>query len=285
MGAGDKRTALLGWPVEHSVSPAMHNAAFQALGLDWSYELRPVPPQGLAAAIEELRGAEFGGANVTVPHKQAVIPLLDEIDDDARGIGAVNTVVPRDGRLLGRNTDAGGFLAALAAAGVRPAGRRALLLGAGGAARAVAYALAGAGCEVAIHNRTWQRARRLATDLEALSLAAQISALPPDARLADLDTADFDLLVNATSRGMWPRPEVSPWPEGRPLPARWNVFDLVYNPLETRLLRQAREAGALAIDGLGMLVHQGALAFTLWTGRTPPLDRMYTAALQALAEK
>jgi shikimate dehydrogenase len=263
----------------------MHNAAFEALGLDWAYELRPVPPRGLAAAVETLHGAGFGGANVTVPHKQAIIPWLDGIDDDARGIGAVNTVVPRDGQLLGHNTDAGGFLTALDAAGFRPAGRRALLLGAGGAARAVAYALASAGCQVSIHNRTPQRARRLAADLAPMLPDALVGVLPAEVGLADLETGDFDLLVNATSLGMWPRPEASPWPEGQPIPARWTVFDLVYNPLETRLLRQARAAGARAVDGLGMLVHQGALAFSLWTGRTPPVERMYSAALQALAEK
>jgi shikimate dehydrogenase len=285
MAAKSRRVVLLGWPVAHSVSPAMHNAAFRVLGLDWAYELRPVPPRGLAAAVESLRGARFGGANVTVPHKQAIIPWLDGIDDDARGIGAVNTVVPRDGRLWGYNTDAGGFLTALDAAGFRPAGRRGLLLGAGGAARAVAYALASAGCQVSIHNRTPQRARRLAADLADILPDALVGVLPAEMGLAGLEAGDFDLLVNATSLGMWPRPDASPWPEGQPIPARWMVFDLVYNPLETRLLRQARAAGAQAIDGLGMLVHQGALAFTLWTGRTAPIDRMYSAALQALAEK
>lgn len=280
-----QRVGLIGWPVEHSLSPAMHNAAFEALGLGWQYELLPVPPGQLGAALAGLQADGFRGANVTVPHKSAVIAVLDEIDDAARVIGAVNTIRVRGKVRIGHNTDAAGFLRALREAGVEPAGRRALLLGAGGAARAVAYALAQAGCSVAIRNRTARRAAELVHDMQCLGLGAPVAWVPGEAALGELDLARFDLLVNATTAGMWPRIEDQPWPEALAIPSHWTVFDLVYNPLETRLLRQARQAGALSIDGLGMLVWQGALAFELWTGQEPPADLMRAAALQTLASR
>ncbi|MEJ2210271.1 MAG: shikimate dehydrogenase [Anaerolineae bacterium] len=273
------RAGLLGWPVAHSVSPAMHNAAFRALGLPWHYDLLPVPPDELAAAVAGLEGRGFCGANVTVPHKEAALGLVDEADAGARAIGAVNTLVRRGDGWLGTNTDAAGFVAALRDGGFEPAGRQALVLGAGGAARAVVHALAGAGCAVIVHNRTAERAARLCADLGAaaevpLAVAQSLTGLDPDA---------VDLLVNATPLGQWPAAGGSPWPQSLPLPAHWTVFDLVYNPLETRLLARARAAGAIAVDGLEMLVHQGALSFTLWTGRAAPLDVMRAAARQAVA--
>jgi len=281
--SGSPRVALIGWPVEHSLSPAMHNAAFKALGLDWRYELFPVPPGQLGAAVADLRAGEYGGANVTVPHKSAVMAYLEDIDDAARAIGAVNTIVVRGTRLAGYNTDGPGFLRALREAGLEPSGRRALVLGAGGAARAVVYALAQAGCAVAIYNRTVARAAELARNLKSLGLGGAVSAVPGEAALRALDLAPFDLLVNATPAGMWPNCDDSPWPDGLVLPSHWSVFDLVYNPLETRLLREARQAGARAIDGLGMLVWQGALAFELWTGQAPPVGLMRAAAVEALS--
>ena len=277
-----RRAGLIGWPVEHSLSPAMHNAAFQALGLGWRYELLPVPPGQLGGALANLNAGDFGGANVTVPHKSAVMAYLDEIDDAARSIGAVNTISVQGNRLLGHNTDAPGLQRALRDADLEPSGRRALVLGAGGAARAAAYALARAGCAVAIYNRTVTRAAGLAQDMQELDLCAPVTWVPGEAALGELDLARFDLLVNATAAGMWPDCDDSPWLEALGLPSHWTVFDLVYNPLETRLLRQARQAGARTIDGLGMLVWQGVLAFELWTGQTPPADLMREAALDAL---
>ncbi len=277
-----RRVCLIGWPVEHSLSPAMHNAAFEALGLGWRYELLPVPPGQLDATLEGLRADNFRGGNVTVPHKSAVMAFLDEIDDAARVIGAVNTITVQGGRWRGYNTDAAGFVRALREAGMGVAGRRALLLGAGGAARAVAYALAGAGCAVAIHNRTASRAAELVRDLQDLGLRAPVSWVPDEAALHELDLARFGLLVNATAAGMWPNSESTPWPDALAMRSHWTVFDLVYNPLETRFLRQARQAGAKTIDGLGMLVWQGALAFELWAGQKPPADLMRAAALEAL---
>jgi shikimate dehydrogenase len=210
------------------------------------------------------------------------MPHLDEITGAARDIGAVNTIVVQEGRLIGHNTDGDGFLATLREAGFEAAEKRTLTLGAGGAARAVVYALAQAGCAVTIHNRTTERAAELARHMQRVGVRAPVTEVPTTATLADLDLAIFDLLVNATPVGMWPHTDASPWPETLPLPSRWTVFDLVYNPAETRLLAQARAAGATAVGGLGMLVHQGALAFELWTGQSPPIEAMRVAAENAL---
>jgi shikimate dehydrogenase len=207
---------------------------------------------------------------------------VDEIEDAARSIGAVNTIVVQGARVVGHNSDGPGFLRALREAGLEPSGRHALVLGAGGAARAVVYALARAGCAVAIYNRTVPRAAELACHLQGLGLGGTVGWVPGEAALRGLDLARYDLLVNATPAGMWPNQEDAPWPDSLALPSHWTVFDLVYNPLETRLLRQARKAGARTIDGLGMLVWQGALAFELWTGQRPPADLMRAAALEAL---
>ncbi len=273
---------LIGWPVEHSLSPAMHNAAFDALGLKWRYVLLPTPPGRVKAALADLKAQDFQGANVTVPNKQAVMPHLDSVSDSARAIGAVNTIIVRQGKLHGENTDALGFLTALREGGFDPAGKRALILGAGGAARAVIHALAQAGCAVVISNRTAQRAATLAHDMSRRVPGATIAWLPRDALLGGLPLSDFELLVNATPLGMWPRVERSPWPETMPLPSHWTVFDLIYNPLETRLLQRARASGAHPIGGLEMLVRQGALAFELWTGHPPPLEVMRAICVQTL---
>jgi len=277
-----QRVGLIGWPVEHSLSPAMHNAAFAALGLSWRYTLLPTPPEQLPDRLAQLVREGYRGANVTVPHKQAVLDCLDEISATARAIGAVNTLVVQDGRWLGHNTDAAGLVAALQEAGFEPRGRQALVLGAGGAARAVVYALAWAGCKVTLHNRTLERAAELARDMQGLDLRAPVTWAPRTVALADLPLYRYDLLVNATPVGMWPHSAASPWPERLPLPSHWTVFDLVYNPLETRLLQRARAAGARPVDGLGMLVGQGALAFEMWTGAPAPLETMRGACERAL---
>ena len=272
----------MGWPVDHSVSPAMHNAAFEALGLDWRYSLLPTPPGEVRSNLTKLKALGFRGLNVTVPHKQAVMPHLDEITDAASAIGAVNTIVRQGHMLNGHKTDGDGFLATLLDAGFEPAGQRALLLGAGGGARAVVYTLARAGCAVTIHNRTAEKARRLSLEVGELDLLSPVSYAPGGMALTDLDLSAFDLLINATAVGMWPQADASPWPDAVALPAHWTVYDLVYNPQETRLLSRARAVGATPIGGLGMLVQQGALAFELWTGQKPPIGIMHTAAQKAL---
>jgi shikimate dehydrogenase len=282
INASTKLVGLIGWPVSHSVSPAMHNAAFEALGLDWRYIPLPVDPQlpdAVRRAVCGLAALGMAGANVTVPHKQAVMAFVDRLLPAAQAIGAVNTlVVEADGSLMGDNTDAAGFVADLAEHGVEPAGRRVLLLGAGGSARAVVYGLAQAGAErIAVLNRTPVTARALVDALQPLAPDCPLSAgaLPQDAaRLAP----DADLIVNCTSLGMTPNGDTTPWPPDVSLRRGQVVYDLVYNPPQTVLLRQAAEAGAQAIGGLGMLVWQGALAFERWTGQPALVDVMRSAA-------
>lgn len=277
------RVGLIGWPVDHSLSPRMQNAAFAALDLDWEYVLLPVPPGEVEKAVRELAARGFRGVNVTVPHKEAVMPCLSCVTAAARAIGAVNTVVvEKDGRLLGENTDWTGFLTALRESGFDPEGRRALLLGAGGAARAVAYALACSGAPVVVLNRTLERAEALVSDLSAVVPNSALQAGPLEPAVLVREAARADLLVNATSVGMWPHCGESPWPDDLPMPAHLVVLDLVYRPLETKLLRQAREAGAQGVDGVGMLVHQGARAFEYWTGRPAPVEVMRATCYQAL---
>ena len=277
-----KLVGLIGWPVEHSLSPAMHNAAFAELDLNWCYVPLPVARGRLEEAVRGLVALGFAGANVTAPHKEAVMAHLDEVAPGARAIGAVNTIVVREGRTIGHNTDWRGFLAALREGGFSPEGKRAVVLGAGGAARAVVYALAHAGSEVAILNRTPQRAEALVQALSFSFPSASLAAFPLTAKALREQVAEADLLVNATPLGMWPEVDRSPWPEGLAFPGHLAVFDLVYNPPQTRLLQQAAAAGARAIGGLGMLVHQGAAAFRLWTGLEPPVEAMYEACRRAL---
>ena len=257
----------------------MHNAAFKELGLCWRYSLLPTPPDGVGERLATLHADGYRGINVTVPHKQAVMAYLDEVSPVARAIGAVNTILVRHDRLVGHNTDCDGFLYALAEGGLQPRGKHALILGAGGAARSAVYALIRENCTVAIHNRTEGRARDLISDLHLMDDQASVVA-----NLGGLNLDSFDLLVNCTSLGMWPQTDASPWPASLPIPARWTVYDLVYNPAETKLLAQARAAGATTIGGLGMLVHQGVLAFKMWTGESPSVKVMRLAAEKALQE-
>jgi shikimate dehydrogenase len=275
---------VIGWPVKHSLSPAMHNAAFAESGLDWVYVPLPVYPDHVGEAVRGVRALGFAGANVTVPHKQAVLAHLDEVSRAAQVIGAVNTIVVRDGALHGDNTDATGFIASLRETGFDPAGTYCALLGAGGAARAVAHALADAGAlQVCIYNRNFSRARDLCRDMAKFhsDVRFEPASLNDVAGIGD----DIDLVVNTTSVGMWPHTEASPWPHELRLPAQITVCDLVYNPRDTLFLTQARAVGAETVDGLGMLVYQGAAAFEIWTGRPAPVGMMRKACLQALKDR
>ena len=286
--AQTRLVGVIGWPIAHSLSPTMHNAAFDALGLNWRYLAFPVPPGQVEQAIAGLRALGFRGTNVTVPHKEAVIPCLDRIPARVRQFGAVNTViVDRDAdgacALRGENTDVEGFAYALREGGFEPQGQRVLVAGAGGGARGVVYGLCGArAAQVTVLNRTPERAARLVADLAPGAGSTRLTwdALTPETLVHGAREAD--LFVNTTTRGMWPHVDASIWPDDRSLPAHLAVCDLVYRPLETRLLRQARSAGALAIDGLGMLVAQGALSFEMWTGQWPPVDVMRAACEAAL---
>lgn len=268
--SGATRVAfVLGHPVAHSKSPAMQNAAFAAAGVDARYLALDVAPASLGDALQGLRAAGVLGANLTVPHKEAAMALMDSLDGSARAAGAVNTVVLHDGKMIGYNTDGAGAVDALREAGVRLAGARTLVLGAGGAARAVGHALKEAGAAVTLTNRTGVRAERVATELGFTTI--------PWERVPDVMHA-ADLLVNATTVGL--HEDEAPATIARMLPGS-AVFDCVYRAGGTRLVRDARDAGLLAVPGERMLLHQGARAFTLWTGNPAPLEAM-RSALEAI---
>lgn len=281
-GAGTRVVAVLGDPVAHSRSPAMHNAAFAALGLDYVYVACRVPPERVGDAVAGLRALDFAGANVTIPHKQAVMPHLDTVSDTAQRIGAVNTIVNRDGALHGDNTDAPGFRRSIKAdLGMDLTGSRCLVLGAGGSARAVLVALVDAGARsITVANRTVARAEQLvgafAGELGDCSLAE--APLDGDGAFRDA-VGEADLIVNCTSVGM--DDDAAPFDLG--LLSGSAVYDLIYTR-ETALVRVARAAGAPAANGLGMLLYQGAAAFEQWTGRDAPIDVMRGALEAALAD-
>ncbi|MBK8049420.1 MAG: shikimate dehydrogenase [Anaerolineales bacterium] len=269
---------IIGWPVSHSRSPAMQNAAFAHAGLDWQYVPLPVapePPGRVAEAVAGLRGLGFRGANVTVPHKQAVMPSLDRLTPAAAAIGAVNTIlIQPDGALVGDNTDAPGFVADLVDHAVTVAGRACAVLGAGGSARAIVYGLAEAGAQsIVILNRTEARAQTLVDDMQPrFSRCSIVAARLPDA--LEAIAPHIELIVNCTSLGMTPGIDGTPWPANLTFRPEHVVYDLVYNPTKTRLLQQAAVAGARAIGGIGMLVWQGAIAFERWTGQPAPVEIM-----------
>ena len=271
------RAVLLAHPAGHSLSPVMHDAAFEALGLDGRYEAWDVPPEALRDVLAELRdSSHLLGANVSVPHKLAALALLDEVTPTARRLGAVNTVVRRGRRLLGDNTDASGLAAALNELERPPGKGRAVVLGAGGAARAALAVLLAAGCSVLVHNRSPQRAAAL---VDAWRDAGAVDVVDTAGLAVAVEAADW--LVNTTTVGMHGGPGGCPLPNGV-LPASGTVVDLVYRPRPTPLLAAARAAGLATQDGVAMLVHQGAESFTLWTGHRPPLAVMRAAVERAL---
>lgn len=261
---------ILGRPVTHSLSPAMHNAAFRELGINAVYV--PFPVTDLAQAVVGLRGLAIGGASVTIPFKEEIIPLLDELDPQAARMGAVNTVVNRKGRLIGHNTDWLGAVTALKAQ-TAITGEHVLLLGAGGAARAIAFGILEQGGRVTITDLDAPRA-------EALAKEMALEAIPLDA----LEPCPATILINATPVGM--APDFHGLPIEPELLSRFQlVMDIVYRPLLTRLLREAQARGARIIDGLQMLIHQATAQFELWTGQSAPLETMAAAAYAALEEE
>lgn len=271
---------LLGWPLGHSLSPAIFARAFAARGLAWRYEAWATPPGELAGRVAALRAAGVHGFNVTIPHKEAILGLLDAVGVTGSAVGAVNFVLSKGGRLLGENTDASAFLASAKAVKFRPAGRHAVVLGAGGAARAVAWALAQAkASSVTVCARDESKARRLAE-----VAPGRIAVLGVDS-LAEA-IARADLLVNATPVGMAGGGDEGriPFDVGPSLRPGLLVADLVYRPRETPLLAEARLRGATALDGLPMLAWQAAAAFTLWTNTPMEGAEMLLHAHAAAAE-
>ncbi|RXT14787.1 shikimate dehydrogenase [Ammoniphilus sp. CFH 90114] len=275
-------TGLFGNPVSQSMSPDMHNAAFKYLELNYAYAAFAISKENLPEAVRGIRALGFRGINVTIPHKVEVMKYLDEIDDEAREIGAVNTIVNQDGRLIGYNTDGQGFvLSLLEETGVQLKGKRVLMIGAGGAARAVAVSLARHGVQqIVVANRSQEKAEELAAHLKKHTDASAI-------QLNDLNAQQFaetDLLINTTSIGMYPEVDVLPIP-GEYLHKGLLVSDLIYNPLETKLLKEAKMIGAKTHNGMGMFIQQGALAFALWTQCDAPIDVMKETVLKKLKSK
>jgi shikimate dehydrogenase len=276
--------AVIGHPVGHSLSPQIHNAAFQHLGLDYVYLAFDVTD--LPAAMTGMRALpSFRGMSVTIPHKQGIIALLDEVDPTAARIGSVNTVINDNGRLLGLSTDGPGTLRSFEEAGVSLAGKRVLFLGTGGAARAVAFAMAEQGgvAAVTVAGRTPQNVNQLAADLGHSPADCELNTAGLGDGLPDLVSA-HDVIINATPMGMAPESVGKTLVTSAMLRPGQVVFDMVYRPLETRLLQEAGDAGAIIVDGLSMLVNQAALQFEAWTGQQAPRDVMRQAALAALQQ-
>ncbi len=273
---------IIGWPIEHSLSPLMQNRAIAACGQDLVFVPFPVHPNALAAAVTGLRSLGVAGFNVTIPHKNAIIPLLDEVTPEARMMGAVNTVQCDGSRLVGHNTDGPGLLRALTEEfGFNPAGRRVLLIGAGGAARAALVSLARAGAVVTVANRTEEKGTELVNACRQGVAGAELAVSSLDI-LGAPELSRFDLIVNSTSVGMWGTAFTEL--DAGCLQPTTMVYDMVYAPLETPLLKTARERGAPAANGLSMLAAQGELAFAIWTGAPPPAGLMRETLLTAVTE-
>ncbi len=277
-----KLCGVIGDPIEHTMSPVMQNAAFERMGLDYWYVPFRVKKEELGKAIDGMRALNIKGLNVTIPHKVAVIPFLDKLDPLAEKIGAINTIVNDDGTLTGYNTDAAGFLQTLLESGIEPRGKNVVILGAGGASRGISFILAERGTHLVILNRLLELewAEDLAGRLSE-TFGEEVGALEMvDENLAGaLEKAD--ILVNATSVGMSPSIDETPVPI-KLLKPGLVIFDIVYNPIKTRLQREAEQIGAKTISGIDMLVWQGALAFEKWTGVEAPIELMKKEVIRIL---
>lgn len=265
---------LIGYPLGHSLSPRIHGAALDVCGLKGTYSLFPIDPddqQGLKDLLDRVRRGEITGFNVTIPHKQNVIPYVDELTPTAQAVGAVNTIYWRNDRLIGDNTDAPGFLSdlkkRLTTEPLRHGEKKALILGAGGSARAVVYALLNDGWQVTITARRAEQAKQIAEYFDDVNVQ--------EWDIQTFKRSNLQLIVNTTPVGMAPNIGRSPWPENIPFPARAAIYDLVYNPRQTKLVRDACAQGVPATTGLGMLVEQAALSFETWTGCNPSRERLF----------
>jgi shikimate dehydrogenase len=273
---------VIGDPVEHSLSPSMHNAAFKELNLDFTYVAFRVRMGELKEAIVGARSLDIHGLNATMPHKNVIAGYLDEIDPKAKSIGAVNTILNNEGKLIGYNTDGVGALRALKENGITPTGKKILLLGAGGAGKAIAFYAAQEAEELVILNRTPQKAEKLA-DVLHREFDKRIIGKDFSPKIIGEELKDADILVNATSVGMHPNVNRSLVPPNS-LKTDLYVMDIIYSPLDTKLLQDAKAAGAKVISGIEMLLHQGAASFEIWTNRQAPVKVMKHAVLNKLAE-
>ena len=278
-----KVCAIIGDPVGHSLSPVMHNAAFKELGLNIVYVAFPVKTNMLEDAILGARSLGLLGLNVTMPHKHAVIQYLNETDATAKAMGVVNTILNERGKLFGYNTDGKGAMIALQENRVDPEEKKILLLGAGGAAKAIAFQAAQETDELGILNRTENKAKQLA-ELINKTFGTKVTGRTLSAEVLKEELETTDILVNATSVGMSPDVNASPVPADL-LHSGLCVMDIVYNPLETKLLKDAKIVGAKVVSGLEMLLYQGAVAFEIWTNCPAPVDVMKKATLSKLAEQ
>jgi shikimate dehydrogenase len=279
-----KKVGIICWPVGHSLSPVMHNTVFEALDMDWIYLPLGTKEGDLEDAIRGLKALSFEGCNISVPYKTEVIQYLDEVEETARLMNAVNTIKVADGKLIGSNTDAPGFIKHLTSEGVVPDGFNVLMIGGGGAARAALFGLSQFKINhVTVMDTVESQAVSLIQDLGAVYPANTVEYLPPtEENFAKLSESGLDLVVNATPVGMSPIIDASPWPDAVALPEGAAFFDIVYNPQATKFLARAEAEGHKAISGLGMLVQQGVICFETWTGITPPVDLMEKVCLEFL---
>ena len=271
---------IIGHPVEHSMSPIMHNAAFEDLNLNNMYIALDIQPKQLKQAIKSLKTFNFKGANVTLPHKETIIKYLDIIEPLAQKIGAINTIKNNDGLLIGKNTDASGAKKSLIDSGCKLEDKKVIILGAGGAAKAIAYALADDVSEILIFNRNEKRALDLSNKLR-MDKNVDVFGKALDENNLKNELSDANIFINTTPIGMYPKINVSPLPK-EILHNNLFVFDIVYNPIETKLIKDAKEKGCIALGGLDMLVNQGALAFEWWTNQKPNKELMKNKILEFL---
>jgi len=278
-----KILGIIGHPISHSMSPIMHNIALNDLNLDYVYIAFDVIPKNLKNALKGMKALNIHGLNITIPHKESVIPYLDKVDSLAQKIGAVNTLKLTNDRLFGKNTDAAGFKQALNDAEINPSGLDVLIIGSGGAAKAVSYSLIESVNRLTIFNRTKQNADQLVNTLKKDSKSQIIAKKLNEFNLAN-EIKNIDLLINATPVGMYPSHHesvVSPDMFHKDM----TVFDLIYNPLETQLIKDAKIAGCKTLNGLDMLINQGALAFEWWTKKKPNTNLMKRKIIEILSEK
>ncbi len=269
---------IIGYPVKHSLSPLMQTAAFKTSSIDAVYVPFSVTPENLEDAVEGIKALSISGVNVTVPHKERIVRLLDYLDDEAEFLEAVNTVKNEKGVLTGYNTDAGGFLDSLKEAGIEVKGKKVTIIGAGGAAKAVGYALLKERVSfLNIVNRNFQKAKELG---EKLGKMGKVLVFPLKGTTIEVLLSDTDILVNTTSVGL--KPEDPFLFDYSKIPEKLTVIDIIYNPPETPLLKAAKEKGCKTLNGIGMLLHQGARAFKIWTGMEPPIEEMRKALMEGL---